>query len=176
MESYLTPQNNSKSELPEPNKASSLEIRHAKKEELGAVSDLIVRVKRLNNEFDPLFAVVADVKERADKYLLATIGVADKLLLVAVEGPKVVGVLRAEMRERLFYEPHEEGFITEFYILPEYRRKALGNDMLQKASSELKKMGAQIIVGEVPSQNEIANRFYIKRGFRGLLNVFGNSS
>jgi len=152
-----------------------MEIRHARKEELNAVSDLIVRVKRLNNEFDPLFAVVADVKERADKYLSATIGAADKLLLVAVEGSKVVGVLRAEMRERLFYEPHEEGFITEFYILPEFRRKALGNEMLQKASSELKKMGAEIIVGEVPSQNEIANRFYVKRGFRGLLNVFGKS-
>jgi len=152
-----------------------MEIRHARKEELNAVSDLIVRAKRLNNEFDPLFAVVADVKERADKYLSATIGAADKLLLVAVEGSKVVGVLRAEMRERLFYEPHEEGFITEFYILPEFRRKALGNEMLQKASSELKKMGAEIIVGEVPSQNEIANRFYVKRGFRGLLNVFGKS-
>ena len=175
MESYLTLRHNPKSEPSKPSKESTLEIRRAKKEEVGAVSDLIVRVKRLNNEFDPLFAVVPDVKERADKYLAATIGADDRLLLVAAEGPKIVGVLRAEMRERMFYEPHEEGFITDFYILPEYRRKALGNEMIQEASSELKKMGAQIIVGEVPAQNEIANRFYVKRGFRGLLNVFGKS-
>lgn len=152
-----------------------MEIRRAKKEDLPAVADLTVRVKRLNNEFDPLFAVVPDAKSRADRYLESTLGFNDKLLLVAVEGPKIVGMLRAELRERLFYEPHREGFITEFYILPEYRRKALGNDMLQQASGELKKMGAQIIVGEVPSQNEIANRFYVKRGFRGLLNVFGKN-
>jgi len=152
-----------------------LEIRRAKKADLAAVAELIVRVKRLNNEFDPLFAVVPDARSRADKYLESTVGVPDKLLQVAVEGQKIVGVLRAELRERLFYEPHVEGFITEFYILPEYRRKALGNEMLQQASAELKKMGAQIIVGEVPSQNEIANRFYIKRGFRGLLNLFGKS-
>ncbi len=152
-----------------------MEIRRAKKEDLAAVSDLVVRVKRLNNEFDPLFAVVPDAKSRADGYLESTIGASDKLLLVAAEGQKVVGVLRAELRERLFYEPHSEGFITEFYILPEHRRKALGNEMIQQASSELKKMGAQIIVGEVPAQNEIANRFYVKRGFRGLLNVFGKS-
>ncbi len=152
-----------------------MEIRRAEKEDISVVSDLIVRVKRLNNEFDPLFAVVADAKARADRYLDATLGAPDKLLLVAVEGQKVVGVLRAELRERLFYEPHAEGFITEFYILPEFRRKALGNEMIQQASSELKGMGAQIIVGEVPSQNEIANRFYLKRGFRGLLNVFGKS-
>ena len=152
-----------------------MEIRRARKEDLAAVADLTVRVKRLNNEFDPLFAVVPDAKTRADRYLESTLGFPDKLLLVAVEGQKIVGMLRAELRERLFYEPHKEGFITEFYILPEYRRKALGNEMIEQASGELKKMGAQIIVGEVPSQNEIANRFYIKRGFRGLLNVFGKS-
>ncbi len=152
-----------------------MEIRRALKEELPAISELIVRVKRLNNEFDPLFAVVTDAKAKADAYLEATLGTPDKLLLIALDGPKVVGVLRAEMRQRLFYEPHAEGFITEFYILPEHRRKALGNEMLQVASAELKKMGAQIVVAEVPSQNEIANRFYVKRGFRGLLNVFGKS-
>ena len=95
--------------------------------------------------------------------------------LVAAEGPKVVGVLRAELKERLFYEPHREGFITDFYILPEYRRKALGNDILTQASSELKKMGAQIVVADVPAQNEIANRFYAKRGFRALTNLLGKS-
>jgi ribosomal protein S18 acetylase RimI-like enzyme len=152
-----------------------LEIRHARAGDLGALSDLLVRVKKLNNEFDPLFAVVPDVKARAEKYLASTLGAPDKLLLVALDGSKAVGVLRADMRERLFYEPHEEGFITDFYILPEYRRKALGHDMIEMASSELKKMGAQLIVADVPSQNEIANRFYAKRGFRALTNLLGKS-
>jgi len=152
-----------------------LQIRRAKKDEVDAVADLIVRTKRLNNEFDPLFAVVPDVKARAEKHVLASIGSPDKLVLIAAEGTKVVGVLRAERRERTFYEPHEEGFITDFYILPEYRRKALGNDMIQQASAELKKMGAQIIVADVPALNEIANRFYVKRGFRSLTNIVGKS-
>jgi ribosomal protein S18 acetylase RimI-like enzyme len=152
-----------------------LQIRRAKKEDLGDVADLIVRTKRLNNEFDPLFAVVSDAKARAEKHVAGSLGSSDKLLLVAADGPKVVGVLRAEMRQRLFYEPHEEGFITDFYILPEYRRKALGNEMIQKASAELKRMGAQIIVADVPAQNEIANRFYMKRGFRSLSNLVGKS-
>ncbi len=171
----MTPQNNSKSESDGRQKEPILQIRRAKKEELGAVADLLVRVKRLNNEFDPLFAVVPDAKERADKYLSTTVAQQDRLLLVAAEGAKVVGMLRAEMRERLFYEPHEEGFITDFYILPEYRRKALGHEMIQQASAELKKMGAQIIVADVPTRNEIANRFYVKRGFRSLTNIFGKN-
>jgi len=170
----LTPRNRPKSSGETP-ASSALMIRRAKNEDLGAVADLIVRTKRLNNEFDPLFAVVPDVKARAEKHVLGSLGSRDKLLLVAAEGPKVVGVLRAEMRQRLFYEPHEEGFITDFYILPEYRRNALGNEMIQKASAELKKMGAQIVVADVPAQNEIANRFYLKRGFRSLSNLVGKS-
>jgi len=152
-----------------------LQIRRARREDMGAAADLLVRIKKLNNEFDPLFAVVADAKPRADKYLASTIADPDKLVLVATEGEKVVGMLRAEMRERLFYEPHEEGFITDFYILPEFRRKALGHEMIQKASAELKRMGAQIIVADVPSRNEIANNFYTKRGFRSLTSIFGKS-
>ena len=152
-----------------------MQIRKAKREDLEAVADLVVRIKRLNNEFDPLFAVVSDAKSRAERYLAGTVGSPDKLLMVATEGPKVVGVIRAELRERLFYEPHREGFITELYILPEYRRKALGNEMVGQASAALKRMGAQIIVADVPSQNEIANRFYVKRGFRSLTNILGKS-
>ena len=155
--------------------SSALLIRHANKKDLGAVADLIVRTKRLNNEFDPLFAVVPDAKARAEKHVMGSLGSPDKMLLVAAEGPKIVGVLRAEMRQRLFYEPHQEGFITDFYILPEYRRKALGNELIQRASAELRRMGAQIIVADVPAQNEIANRFYAKRGFRSLSNLVGKS-
>jgi len=170
----LTPQNRPKSGRGLPG-YSALQIHRARKEDLGAVADLIVRTKRLNNEFDPLFAVVPDAKAKAEKHVTGSIDSPDKLLLVATEGSKVVGVLRAEMRERLFYEPHMEGFVTDFYILPEYRRKALGNEMIQKAATELKRMGAQILVADVPAQNEIANRFYMKRGFRSLSNLVGKN-
>jgi ribosomal protein S18 acetylase RimI-like enzyme len=169
----LTHQNRRKSGGIGAVEGNPMQIRHAKKEEAASVADLVVRTKRLNNEFDPLFAVVPDARARAEKYIQTTMAGADKLLLVAVEGPKVVGFLRAEIRERIFYEPHVEGFISDFYILPEYRRKALGNEMLEYASAELRKMGAQIIVADVPAQNEIANRFYAKRGFRALTSLFG---
>ena len=149
-----------------------MEIRRARKDDIEALSDLIVRTKRLNNEFDPLFAVVPDAKARADKYIQSSLAAPGHLLLVAAEGKKAVGVLRAETRERIFYEPRNEGRITDFYIMPEYRRKALGDEMIQQAAAELKKMGAEIMVADVPAQNEIANRFYVKRGFRALINQF----
>jgi ribosomal protein S18 acetylase RimI-like enzyme len=152
-----------------------LRIRHATRADVAAVVDLIVRTKKLNNEFDPLFRVVNNLRSKAERYVSDSIDSAKKLLLVAAERTKVVGVLRAEMRERLFYEPSREGFITDFYILPEFRRKALGNRILQQASGELKRMGATLIVADVPAQNEIAVRFYAKRKFRALNQFFARN-
>lgn len=149
-----------------------LAVRSAGKGDVGVAADLIVRTKRLNNEFDPMYEVVPDAQARARKYVADSLDAKGVLLLVAASGPKVIGVLRAEIRHRRFYKPSVDGRITDFYILPEFRRKALGNQFLSKAVDNLKKMGAEMITADVPSQNEIAVKFYHRRGFRVLQQVF----
>jgi len=172
----LTPLTKHKADAGAAQNVDAVKVRRAASSDVVAAADLIVRTKRLNNEFDPLFTVVPAAKERAEAYSSESLKSSKTLLLVATSGSKVVGVLRAEIRERMFYIPSKDGHITDFYILPEFRRKALGNDMLEKASSELKKMGAEIITAEVPTQNEIAVKFYTKRGFRSLLQMFAGKS
>jgi ribosomal protein S18 acetylase RimI-like enzyme len=153
-----------------------VKIQRAAQGDVAQAAELIVRMKRLNNEFDPLFTVVPNAKERAESYVTDSLQARDALVLVARSGQKVVGVIRAEVRDRMFYLPSKSGHITDFYILPEHRRKALGNDMLERASAELKKMGAKIVTAEVPSQNDIALKFYTKRGFRSLLQFFAGKN
>lgn len=153
---------------------AQVKIRHATKEDVHEVVDLVVRLKKLNNEFDPLFTVVSDAKERALNYISGSLGSPKILLLVATKGEKIVGFLRAEMRERIFYDPHMEGHITEMYVLPEFRRGQMGQDILEQGSAELVKMGAEIIVGDLPSRNEIAVHFYTKLGFRRLIETFAH--
>jgi ribosomal protein S18 acetylase RimI-like enzyme len=155
---------------------AQVRIRRGTRADIGPAADLIVRTKRLNNEFDPLFMVVEDSRERARRYIADSLKSPEVLLLVATRGEKLVGVLRAELRNRIFYHPTTGGHITDFYVLPEYRRKALGNDMLESAAVQLKRMGAEMITAEVPSQNEIAVNFYTKRGFRSLMHVFAGRS
>lgn len=151
-------------------------VREARKEDIEQAASLIIRMKRLNNEFDPLFTVVDDAPQRARDYLSKSLESKSALVLVAVKGKTVVGVLRAEVRERIFYKPTNGGNITDFYILPEHRRKALGNDMLERASKTLHKLGAEVVTAEFPARNEIAAKFYSKRGFRSLTNIFAESS
>src|SRR5438093_11040709 len=107
-------------------------------------------MKRLNNEFDPLVTVVDDAPARARSYLSTSLESKSSLVLVAVKGKSVVGVLRAEVRERTFYKHTMGGSMTDFYILPEHRRKALGNAMLERACKALRNLGAQDVTAVFP--------------------------
>jgi len=147
-------------------------IRKATRADSEDIAELIVRLKKLNNEFDPLFGVVPDVKQRADRYVSSSFEKGRSLLMVATAAGKVIGVARAEVQERLFYRPSKEGRITEMYILPEHRRMQLGHELLQATTRELRKKGAEIIVADLPVRNEIGVSFYTKRGFRRLTETF----
>jgi ribosomal protein S18 acetylase RimI-like enzyme len=154
---------------------SEVVIREIKKEETGKTAQLVARLKRLNGEFDPLLKTTDSLEEEARKIVERAVSNPDSLVLVGLTGSKVVGVVKADIRDRMFYEPRKEGAIDEFYILPEYRRGSLGKDLLSKMSEMLKARGAELITAEFPSQNEIAKRFYTKLGFRSLTNVYAKA-
>jgi len=154
----------------------SLEIREIRKEEAEGASELISRLKRLNGEFDPLLKTPRTLDSDSLKVLRQAMESKNFVVLVAVQGKdKIVGIIKADLKDRIFYEPRKEGAIVEFYILPEFRRGSLGNDLLNAMVDKLKKRGAVLITAEFPSQNEIARKFYSKLGFRSLTNVYAKS-
>jgi len=152
-------------------------IREARENDVESLVDLVVRLKRLNSEFDPLFSARNDCAERAREYLISAIrDNKNHLVLVAEDAGKIVGILKADIRERLFYSPTIEGAIVDFYIMPEYRRKDLGRQILDKAIAILRERGAQLITAEFPTQNQIAINFYNKMGFRPLVNIYAKET
>ena len=152
-------------------------IREARDSDVDALVDLVVRLKRLNSEFDPLFSTRSDCAERAREYLLNALRDSKShLVLVAEDMGKIVGVLKADIRERLFYSPSIEGAIVDFYVMPEYRRKGLGKMMLERAITMLRERGAQLITAEFPTQNQIAVNFYNKMGFRSLVSIYARET
>src|SRR5579871_4232644 len=66
------------------------------------------------------------------------------------------------------YAPEKEGVILDIYLLPLHRRRGVGEFMLKETWELLKARGAGVITAEFPTQNEIAARFYAKRGFRPI--------
>ena len=151
-------------------------IRPAKSHDIESAAQLLVRLKRLNGEFDPMFAVRDDCLDRAKKYLEEAIADQSSVVLVAEEKGKIVGLVRADLRDRIFYEPKIAGTIVDFYIYPEHRRRKLGQKLIQTTITKLKQKGAQIVTAEFPTQNVIATNFYEKNGFRRLLCIYAARS
>lgn len=148
------------------------DIHEIRADEVESAGGLIARLKKLNGEFDPLLKTTDRIEDYALKTVKMAMANKESVLLVATNDGKVVGVVKADLVDRVFYEPRREGAIVEFYILPEFRRGRLGRDLLDSMAAELKKRGAVLITAEFPSQNEIAKKFYSKLGFRSLTNVY----
>ena len=153
---------------------ADLKIRQASREDVGQAAELLVRMKRFNAEFDPLLNAAKDLDSQASRYVAESVAAKNAVVIVATSGKRVVGVLRAEVRNRLFYEPSKEGHITDLYILPEARRKALGRQMLDEAKSRLAAKGAKLMTAEFPAQNHFAMAFYHKNGFRALTHLYAS--
>lgn len=150
-------------------------IREAQPKDIEQAADLVVRLKRLNEEFDSMLKVHSDAIDHARKYLQEAIQSQHSVVLVADAKGKIVGLVKGDLKDRLFYEPAIEGSIIEFYVLPEYRRRKLGDELINEAMVRLRKKGAQIITAEFPTQNMIAVNFYNKLGFRPMFGIYGKS-
>ena len=152
-----------------------IHLRPATLADVPALVPLLVRLKRLNEEFDPLLKVRDDADDRAAEVLKADVK-NPKAVVLAAEGvgadrDKIVGVVRAQVRERRFYLPELEGVILDIYLLPLYRRRGVGEILLKETTARLKALGAAVVTAEFPSNNEIAVRFYQKRGFRPVTSL-----
>lgn len=152
--------------------SSTYRVRLAEKRDVEEIISLVIRLKKLNEEFDPLYTVRDDIAEVAKEYVEKSFAREDVFMLVAESSGRVVGVIRVEIRSRLFYQPVFEGVITDLYVLPSFRDKGVGTVLLDEAIKILRGKGISIIGAEFPPMNKIAVEFYQKRGFKPLLYTF----
>jgi ribosomal-protein-alanine N-acetyltransferase len=79
--------------------------------------------------------------------------------LVAKEGDHIVGYAG-------LWLSLDEAHITTFAVLPEYRRRKIGERMLLSIFERAERLGAEWLTLEVRASNLAAQRLYEKYGFR----------
>jgi ribosomal protein S18 acetylase RimI-like enzyme len=84
-------------------------------------------------------------------------------LLARVEG--VVGFVSFEIVDGVFEERVTRGRIQNLYVVPKWRDRGVGSDLLDAAESKLAEDGADRIAIEAMAANENARRLYESRGY-----------
>ena len=150
------------------------EVRKMKEGDVGTVIDMIHRLKLLNQEFDPTFQIAEPPVEEVRQSLQDALKQEKKhIMLVAEADGKAVGIVKADVHDRIYYLPRQEARITEFYVMPEFRRRMLGKDLISELNKELKKRKITMVSAQFPSLNLIALGFYRSLGYRDIVSVYG---
>ncbi len=148
-------------------------IRLMEKKDINDVMDELLRLKRLNSEFDFALKVSSgnenEIINRLNKIIDDR---EDHIILVAEDDNKIVGILISDILFRIYYDPKYEVRIREFYVMPEYRGKDIGKMLINKLQDIAQKKDIKMMTSEFPSLNLIAINFYKNMGFKELIKIY----
>ncbi len=147
--------------------SSRIIVREAREDEKEQVANLIARLKMLNEELDPHYKVVDDLETVVREYVDKIFSDEKTRVIVAVDEStrEIAGLIVYTLMDRIFYKPRIKAVITEFYVLPRYRRKRVGSLLLDKTVEKASSDGAGLITVIYPAGNVIAEKFYKGKRF-----------
>ncbi|MCL4311996.1 MAG: GNAT family N-acetyltransferase [Candidatus Thermoplasmatota archaeon] len=148
-------------------------IRLMEKKDIEGVMEQLLRLKHLNEEFDPLLKVsIGNEKEISEKLTKIIEDKDDHINLVAEEGNKVIGMIMSDIVFRIYYDPKYEARIREFYVMPEFRSKGIGMKLIGKLKEIAAQRNIKMVTAEFPSLNLLASNFYKSIDFKELIKIY----
>ena len=149
-------------------------VRELEEKDINPAAELLIRLKKLNGEFDSIFNVYDQASDDARKHLENMIsGDGNHVAFIAEKGGKLIGILTMNVLHRQYYLPEREARIVDFYIMPEARRSGAGKMLIDRAYKYLRSEKIKLITAEFPSLNPIALSFYKRLGYREIVGVYG---
>lgn len=153
---------------------NDIDIRRLERKDFEQAADLLLRQKRINGEFDSVFITSDAAKEDVIRHLEAKVDRRDDhIALVSVDSGKITGIICVDIVKRAYYLPDREARITDFYVMPEFRRKNIARTMSNKLIDMLKEINVKLVSAEFPSRNPMALAFYESLGYREMISIYG---
>ncbi len=145
-----------------------LRIRPATLDDMPEVGRLGARLVALHHEWDPArFFSIPNAERGYARWLSAQLRDDDTVILVAVDGRKIVGYAYASLMPRDWSDLRAAGGkLHDLYVDAAARRRGVGRQLLDAAIAALEKLGARQVVLMTASRTRRAPALFRDAGFR----------
>lgn len=147
-------------------------ISEAKDSQVLGILELWEELVDFHSNIDPYFTRSEDSLKVFEKYVRDLIEKETTQVLVALHRDRVVAYSIAEAHQRPpFFEQKECGLISDLAVKSSYRRKGIGEKLLQEMLKWFAARGLHRIELRVLSANEVGYNFWKKQGFRDYMHI-----
>jgi GNAT superfamily N-acetyltransferase len=154
----------------------TIEIVHYSPQHRGAVEELWKEFMDFHAQRDPWFQRSEDGHRRFGEYLTGLQEASDALVLVALEGRRVIGygLARIEARPPV-YQHFRHGLISDIAVAGTHRRKGIGARIEERMLQWFATQGIDHVELMAVAANEVSNAFWKRRGYRPQATIYARS-
>lgn len=145
-----------------------VEIREYRPEDAAGVEECFVVLQDHERSVEPLRAPGRDVLKPYLEFMFGRVEERGGAVLVAEAEGKVVGFVCLWLRNRedeMMNVPGEYAHVSDLVVMPEFRGRRLGYELLRAAEDYARAHGATRLKIGVLARNERARRLYVDFGF-----------
>ncbi len=140
------------------------------------VKDLLVELEEyiISIDYDHLDQIHPDYRDKMTELDLKKVKDNNGKCYIAVENDKAIGVIMGilgtyDEYDYLDYKCPKRGIITELVVSKNVRSSGIGQQLIDKMEEYFKSIGCEYVFVEVFGYNDLALKFYFKKGYHARM-------
>ena len=147
-----------------------MEITLATESHVPGIVEVWQEFMNFHKELDPRFLMRKDAPPNWEKHLRELMKSGDNQVLVAMDNDHVIGYSISQInRYAPLWERETYGSISDMALKANYRRKGIGEQMLDKIYEWFDARNIKIIELSVAARNQVGYSFWRKHGFQDYM-------
>ena len=144
-----------------------IKIIKAEEEHIPAICDLWLEFMQYTEDNQPFFIVDEGSKAGFEKdYLRPHMEPEKNLVLVAMDGDKMVGYLHGEVKDVPHFILGQIGYVQHLFVTETYRRRGIGEQLYNEIIKWFHSRDIKVVHLDALVRNKVANSFWRKHGYR----------
>jgi len=135
------------------------------------VQSLFKEIDRVHQQLLPHEFSPYEGEPRSDHFITTLLNDRTRRVFIAEYDHHIVGMTIGQIIDQpqfKIFRPFRYVLVTDFVVLPDYRQKGIGNELMKHIETWAKNNKADNIRLSVYSQNQNALDYYTKHGFQPL--------